>query len=108
MLGNCNLAVPRLNLGVCLDDFGRDTIEIDQMWARFSLPGADSGWASSLTGGKVENPFLWKNGADRIVWDGDISPEGLYLRTQGSLGGSSKLFATRAADASARAWNSRT
>jgi hypothetical protein len=76
------------------DDFGRDTIEIDQIWARLSLPGADSGWVSSLTAGKLENPFLWKNSADRIVWDSDISPEGLYLRTEGSLGGSSKLFAT--------------
>jgi hypothetical protein len=75
------------------DDFGRDTIEIDQIWAELALPGADSGWNSTLTAGKVNNPFLWKNGADRIVWDPDISPEGLYLRTQGEVG-RAKLFGT--------------
>lgn len=76
------------------DDFARDTIAIDQIWAEVDLPGADSGWKSTLGGGKVENPFLWRNSADRIVWDSDISPEGLYLKTLGNPGGEVKVFAT--------------
>jgi len=73
------------------EDFGRDTIEIDQMWAELALPTTESGWTSSLSAGKLNNPFLWKNSADRIVWDSDISPEGFAYRTQGTLGGL-KLF----------------
>jgi hypothetical protein len=75
------------------DDFARDTIEIDHIWAELTLPAAESGWTSSLTGGKFANPFLYKNPADRIIWDADISPEGFYYRTQGPLG-SAKLFGT--------------
>jgi hypothetical protein len=76
------------------DDFGRDTIAIDQMYAEWTLPGADSGWVSTLSAGKLNNPFLWKNSSDRLVWDPDISPEGLALHTEGTLRGSAKLFAT--------------
>jgi hypothetical protein len=72
------------------EDFARDTIEIDQMWAELALPAKD-GWTSSLSAGKLNNPFLWKNSADRLVWDSDISPEGFAYRTQGALGGI-KLF----------------
>lgn len=75
------------------DDFARDTIAIDQIWAELALPGSET-WTHGVAGGKLNNPFLWKNGADRLIWDSDISPEGFYYRAQGALGGGAKLFGT--------------
>jgi hypothetical protein len=79
-----------------LDDFSKDAITIDQVWAELTLPGADSGVSTTLTAGKLENPFLWKNSADRILWDSDITPEGVYLHASGSPGEGSQLWGTLA------------
>jgi hypothetical protein len=80
------------------DEFGRDTILIDQVWADFRLSPPDSSWITTLTAGKVANPFLWKQAAgrsaDRIVWDPDLSPEGMFLRTEGNPAGELQIFAT--------------
>src|SRR5262245_61153578 len=76
------------------EDFNRDTIAIDQAWAEVVLPGADSGLDARLVGGKVENPFVWKNSYDRILWDNDISPEGVYLRATASPAEGSSLWGT--------------
>ena len=34
--------------------------------------------------GKQANPFLWKNGKDILIWDNDITPEGVALQLTGA------------------------
>jgi hypothetical protein len=60
------------------DDSGNDGIYIDQAYVSLQAPGSWLGEASklSVTGGKMSNPFRWKNGKDYMLWDGDITPEG--------------------------------
>jgi hypothetical protein len=77
-----------------LEDFSKDFISIDQVWAELTLSGADSAVATMLTAGKLENPFIWKNSFDRILWDADITPEGFYLHAAGSPGETGKLWGT--------------
>lgn len=60
------------------NDFGNDAIYIDQAYVSLRAPSQWLGEGSrlSLTGGKMSNPFRWKNGKDYMLWDGDITPEG--------------------------------
>ena len=60
------------------DDFDRDVFSLDEAYLQVKLP-IDVG-SSSVVFGKQSNPFLWKNGKDYMLWDGDYSPEGVSLR----------------------------
>jgi hypothetical protein len=44
--------------------------------------------------GKLQNPFVWKNSPDKLLWDEDISPEGLALTSSFSPAEGAKLFGT--------------
>ncbi len=57
------------------DAFRDDPLFIDQAWIAYRPPIVES-WGLSLVGGKVASPYL----ASRISWDGDISPEGGYVK----------------------------
>ena len=59
-------------------DFDPDSIFIDQAYVTFKAPKDWMGEGGYLraTGGKVANPFLWKNSKDYMLWDNDINPEG--------------------------------
>jgi hypothetical protein len=61
------------------NDFGNDGVYIDQAYITLKAPGDWLGEASklSVTGGKMSNPFTWKNGKDYMIWDHDITPEGV-------------------------------
>jgi hypothetical protein len=50
------------------------------------------GTALSTTVGKMENPFRWKNGKDFMIWDGDITPEGVGLQISGAPTEAFSLF----------------
>jgi hypothetical protein len=43
--------------------------------------------------GKVKNPFMWKKFKDWLLWDADITPEGVALLFQAEPTGSVDLFA---------------
>jgi hypothetical protein len=60
-------------------DFDPDDIFIDQAYVTLKSPSNWFGEGSSLklTGGKIGNPFLWKNSKDYMLWDNDINPEGV-------------------------------
>lgn len=76
------------------DDFGPDAIFIDQAYVNFTAPESWLPAASSLEAsfGKVENPFLWKQGKDYMLWDGDINPEGASIRFATSPSDALTLF----------------
>jgi hypothetical protein len=60
-------------------DFDPDSIFIDQAYVTLKAPSDWFGEGSTLrvTGGKIANPFLWRNGKDYMLWDPDINPEGI-------------------------------
>jgi hypothetical protein len=61
------------------EDFQRDEIGIDQAWVQFATPERN-GLSGKLIAGKFDNPLTWKHGrGDLMLWDGDITPEGLAL-----------------------------
>jgi hypothetical protein len=75
-------------------DFSYDNVFFDRAYAQFTLPDPGIGLKTSLTGGKMQNPFLWKNGVDRIMWDDDIAPEGVSLTSAWSPDERSKIWGT--------------
>ena len=59
-------------------NFAYDGVFFDQVYAQFRLPDPGNiGLATTVTAGKFANPFVWKHGLDKIVWDEDITPEGV-------------------------------
>ncbi len=68
------------------DDFGPDAIFIDQAYAELGVPKSflPEGMTVKSIVGKQANPFLWKNGRDFMVWDQDISPEGVGFQVAGA------------------------
>ena len=62
-------------------DFAPNEIDIRRAyliyypWAGGKLPNREGSWAIMF--GRVSNPFLWKNGQDKMLWDNDINPAGL-------------------------------
>ena len=75
-----------------LPDFRPDDIFIDQAWVELQL--GDGPVDTRLVLGKVANPFLWRVGLDRLMWDPDITPEGGYIQARQSFGERSELWAT--------------
>jgi len=73
-----NIRSENQSVGQDEPDFNFDGIFIDQAYLDFKAP---KGWLGEsfsldLIGGKMANPFLWKNGKDSLLWDNDIAPEG--------------------------------
>lgn len=68
------------------NDFGPDSIFIDQAYVELGVPKSllAEGVSVKSIVGKQANPFLWKNGKDFMIWDQDITPEGVGLQVAGS------------------------
>jgi hypothetical protein len=75
-------------------DFSYDGIFFDRAYAQFALPDPGIGLTTTVTAGKMANPFIWKNGLDKIMWDDDIAPEGAMITTSYSPAEGAKLWAT--------------
>ncbi len=74
-------------------DFSYDSVFFDRLYAQFLLPDpGDIGLKTTLTAGKMANPFIWKNGLDKMIWDDDIAPEGVALYSSYSPTENSKLW----------------
>ncbi len=76
------------------DDFDNDGLFIDQAYAELSVPGRflPEGMGIKSTVGKQSNPFVWKHGKDFMIWDGDITPEGVGFEITGAPGENLSLF----------------
>ena len=74
------------------DDFDFDDIRIDRAFAEYALP-TWHGLETRLIGGKIANPFVWKPGKDRVIWDPDVAPEGGVIAFSYPLDERSRLFA---------------
>lgn len=78
-------------------DFSYDSIFFDKVYAQFTLPDPGIGLSTQLTAGKMTNPFIWKAVAlDRIVWDDDITPEGIAFTSTLPLAENAKIWLTGA------------
>jgi hypothetical protein len=68
------------------DDFGPDEIFIDQAYLEFGVPKTYLAEGTTVKGifGKQANPFLWKQGKDFMIWDQDITPEGVGFQLAGA------------------------
>jgi hypothetical protein len=77
------------------DDFDKDGLYIDEAYAELAVPGRflPEGMSVKSIVGKQSNPFVWKNGKDFMIWDNDITPEGVGVQIGGSPGESLSLFA---------------
>ena len=77
-------------------DFDTDEILLDLAFARLRAP---SDWVPleggklSLEMGKVENPFVWKQGKDFMLWDHDITLEGVQVLLASKPAEGTELFA---------------
>ncbi len=73
-------------------DFRPDDIFIDQAWVELRL--GDGPVDTRLVLGKFANPFRWRVGLDRLMWDPDITPEGGYVRARKAFGERAELWGT--------------
>jgi hypothetical protein len=75
-------------------DFNMDSICIDQAYVELGLPKRflPEGMTVKSIVGKQVNPFLWKNGKDILIWDNDITPEGVGLQLAGAPTDALSLF----------------
>lgn len=67
------------------EDFSPDSIFIDQAYAELAMPKRFLPETMTVKGivGKQANPFLWKHGKDFMIWDQDITPEGVGFQVAG-------------------------
>jgi hypothetical protein len=68
-------------------DFTFKTIVIEKAYAVYR-PGAVKEWLPQISqaeigGGKVANPYAETSG--RMMWDGDVTPEGVYEKVEGNF-----------------------
>ena len=61
------------------DNYDYDPIFIDLAYVELAVPKRflPEGMTLRSISGKQLNPFLWKNGKDILIWDNDITPEGV-------------------------------
>ena len=72
-----------------LDDaFSKKSIWLDLAYFKWSPK--DSGL--NIFGGKMENPF-YRVGGNQLIWDSDLTPEGIAIQYTRSLGENDELFA---------------
>jgi Putative porin len=76
------------------NDFAKDPIFIDLAYIQLDMPKRllPEGMTLASTVGKQENPFRWKNGKDFMIFDGDITPEGVGVQVAGAVTDSFSLF----------------
>lgn len=77
-------------------DFSYDNVFLDRLYAQLALPDPGIGLATTMTAGKIPNPFIWKNGLDKMLWDEDITPEGAAITATYTPNERARLFATTA------------
>lgn len=76
------------------DDFDSDPIRIAQAYVRVRPPEGSLGPVSGeFEFGKQPNQFLWKESFDKLLWDGDITPEGVSLHFDLPLTDAVRAFA---------------
>jgi hypothetical protein len=74
-------------------EFGVDPISVNQAWVKFTLPEPLAiDLKPSFTIGKISNPFTWKHGKDWLLWDRDITPEGMNLHAGWDLSEHARVF----------------
>ena len=71
------------------DSFGNTPFWIDMAYADFH-PAAIDGFNAYF--GKMANPF-YKTGKNELIWDGDVTPEGIAASYETALSPSTSLFA---------------
>ena len=72
-----------------LDDaFSKKSIWLDLAYFKWSPK--DSGL--NIFGGKMENPF-YRAGSNQLIWDSDLTPEGIAVQYTKSIGASDEFFA---------------
>lgn len=76
-------------------DFDQDPLFLDRASLELRAP---EGWLPAgarlaVEGGKQGNPFLWKGARDILLWDNDISPEGVAVRGGAEVARGVSLFA---------------
>jgi hypothetical protein len=76
------------------DDFDFDEIFVDLAYLSFKAPEE---WlpdtSATARAGKMPNPFLWKQSRADLLWDADITPEGLGVQLGYKPGEDVTLFA---------------
>ena len=60
-------------------DFSYDSIFLDRAYAQFNVPDPGIDVKTVVLAGKFSNPFIWRTTLDKIMWDEDISPEGIAI-----------------------------
>ncbi len=71
------------------------SVYLDRAYAQFALPDPGGiGLATTVTAGRIANPFVWKNTFDKMIWDEDITPTGFALTSSISPLEGTKLFGT--------------
>ncbi len=71
------------------------SVYLDRAYGQFKLPDPGGmGLTTNVVAGRMANPFVWKEGLDKMVWDEDIAPTGLALTSAISPMEGTKLFAT--------------
>jgi hypothetical protein len=70
-------------------------VYVDRAYAQFALPDPGGiGLSSSVTAGRMANPFVWREGFDKLIWDEDIAPTGISLTSSMTPAEGTRLFAT--------------
>ena len=71
------------------------SVYLDRAYGQFTLPDPGGiGLATTVTAGRIANPFVWRNTFDKMVWDEDINPTGFAVTSTISPLEGTKLFAT--------------
>lgn len=60
-------------------DFSFDNIFLDRAYAQFNVPAPDVQLNTTVLVGKFTNPFIWRATMDKIIWDEDVSLEGIAI-----------------------------
>ena len=78
-------------------DFGPNEIDIRRAylvinpWTDGNLPGGGGHWAFQF--GRIPNPLIWKETADKLLWDGDINFAGASTTFDTDLGARTNIWA---------------
>jgi len=71
------------------------SVYLDRAYGQFALPDPGGiGLATTVTAGRIANPFVWKSSFDKLMWDEDISPTGFAVTSTISPLEGTKLFGT--------------
>ena len=76
-------------------DFDIDPLHLDRAFIELRAPEhwLPDGSSLAVDGGKQPNPFLWKAARDLMLWDNDITPEGVALRARSEVARGLQLYA---------------